>query len=79
VGLSTGVPNSHGWQTYAHALIEHPNVMVESIIGGGFDFKFVPRPIRNEFLPSCLIYRLHLQLLRPWSSVASLILVTPNK
>jgi len=56
---STGVSNSHRWQTHVHAFIQHPNIMVESIIGGDLDFDFVPRPVHNELLspyPFCLLH-----------------------
>lgn len=76
---STRVSNSHRWQTHAHALIEHPNVMVESIKSSDLDFNFVPRPVRNELLSLCPFCLLYPQLLRPDPLVASHVLVSPDE
>jgi hypothetical protein len=76
---STRVSNSHRWQTHAHALIEHPNIMIESIKGSDLDFDFVPRPVHNELFSPCPFCLLHSQLLRPDSLVASHVLISPHE
>jgi hypothetical protein len=45
---STGVADSHGWKTQSHALVQHADVVIESIVRGGLGLELVTRPEKGQ-------------------------------